>query len=356
MSSAKVIVTTTPSLEGWEIETYLGPVFSHIVAGTGFFSDFAASFSDIFGGRSQTYQRQLSAINLEAIELLKSKTSLLGGNLILGFRINHDEISGKAKQMFMVTASGTAARGVQKTTSKSAQKASSFLSSDGLETALRKKKIIEKCKTIPISLAEEDWNFATENQLHEIASQVLASLQYNLKQQFYQEQGSLDRIRKYFLALPSTQSIPALYDSLEKNDLLFPFVRDTIFQGDLFDFDALFSLFESRQFTVQKWALSLAKANKSYYTPDDIVKFSSLLDLIKSTFVVRAQFIEEKSKLTSSTKQKWLCECGTKNNKDLQRCTSCSKDVYGFSDDEPKPAQVIKFIQEKANVLQEFFH
>jgi len=116
------MVTTTQTLDGWEIETYIGPVFSHIVAGTGLFSDFAASLSDIFGGRSKTYQKQLSSINIEAIELLKNKTSLLGGNLILGFRIDHDEISGKAKQMFMVTASGTAARGILKTSSKSSQK------------------------------------------------------------------------------------------------------------------------------------------------------------------------------------------------------------------------------------------
>ena len=84
-----------------KIESYLGPISAHIVAGTGFFSDFTAGFSDIFGGRSQSYQKQLSAINEEAVELLKKKAILLGGTAIVGLHIDHDEISGKAKQMFM---------------------------------------------------------------------------------------------------------------------------------------------------------------------------------------------------------------------------------------------------------------
>ncbi|RKY61170.1 MAG: hypothetical protein DRP96_03935 [Candidatus Neomarinimicrobiota bacterium] len=33
---------------------------------------------------------------------------ILGANCIVGFRIDHDEISDKGKSMFMVTATGTA--------------------------------------------------------------------------------------------------------------------------------------------------------------------------------------------------------------------------------------------------------
>lgn len=35
-------MTTTSEIEGWEIQSYLGAVSSHLVAGTGLFSDFAA--------------------------------------------------------------------------------------------------------------------------------------------------------------------------------------------------------------------------------------------------------------------------------------------------------------------------
>jgi len=176
-----------------------------------------------------------------------------------------------------------------------------------------------------------------------------------LEHKTYYDQAYLDRRHKYFLALPSSQSIPALYGCLESNDLLFQFVRDTILQGELFDFNALFTLLASKEFNVQKWGLSLAKANKPYYTAEDVTLFSKLIDVIKFTFGIRAQFIEEKSKITSSVKQKWICECGVKNNKDDQRCTSCSKDIYGFYDNETKPDQIVKLLQYKVNILKEVF-
>lgn len=355
MISPKVLVTTTSSLDGWDIHSYLGPVFSHIVAGTGYFSDFAASFSDIFGGRSHSYQKQLSAINTEAIELLKSKAVRLGGNLVLGFKIDHDEISGKAKQMFMVTASGTVARGVQRTTETGIENKSAILSADDLEDALRKKTIVEQCESDNVFLTEDDWNFATANQVLEIAPAILASLQQSLMQGTAQENLNIEARRRYFLALPPSGSIASLYGSLETCDLLFPFVHDTVFEGDLFDFEAIQGLLASSKFKVQKWALSLAMANKTFYTPEDIARFGNLVSTIRSAFAVRAKFIEEKSKLTSSVKSKWRCECGVKNNKEERRCTACGRDTYGFLRYEPTPEKVIKSIQRKVDIINESF-
>jgi uncharacterized protein YbjQ (UPF0145 family) len=355
MSAPKVFVTTTPMVEGWEIESYLGPIFSHIVAGTGFFSDFAASFSDIFGGRSQTYQKQLSAINAEAIELFKNKASLLGGNLILGLRIDHDEISGKAKQMFMVTAYGTAVRGIQKASTKDSRQNSSYMTADAVEVALKRKEIIEAGNTIPIRLTEAGWNLAIENQIHEIAPQVLSSLEYSWKHEQFVDQVYCDTRRKYFLTLPAVYSVPALYEALKTTEKLFDFIRDTIHQGDLFDFDGIISLLNSDEFIVRKWALILSQFNKSYYLPDDVERFKQLIEKIQSSFSVRAQFIEEKSKLSSSVKAKWLCECGQKNDKDKQWCVNCSRDIYGFTPTEPDPEKVVALIQSKLDVLQQSF-
>ena len=84
------------------------PVSAHIVAGTNLFSDFFASFSDVFGGRSQTYQKQLSSLYNEAIERIKYAAFELGANCVVGLSIDMDEISGKGKSMFMLTAVGTA--------------------------------------------------------------------------------------------------------------------------------------------------------------------------------------------------------------------------------------------------------
>lgn len=54
----KFIITTTPTIEGRPIKAYLDAINVNVVIGTNFFSDFAASFTDVFGGNSgTTYQR-----------------------------------------------------------------------------------------------------------------------------------------------------------------------------------------------------------------------------------------------------------------------------------------------------------
>lgn len=56
-----------------------------------FFSDFAASFTDFFGGRSGTYQNKLELIYNEATKELKEKAEALGANAIIGFKIDFDK-------------------------------------------------------------------------------------------------------------------------------------------------------------------------------------------------------------------------------------------------------------------------
>lgn len=103
-----ILVITTSSADGLKVKRYLKPVSSHIVAGTNFFSDFLGSFSDVFGGRSSSYQRQLTSLYNEAIEHIKVAAYEIGANCIMGLNIDMDEISGKGKSMFMLTAIGTA--------------------------------------------------------------------------------------------------------------------------------------------------------------------------------------------------------------------------------------------------------
>jgi len=108
MHPSAVQATTTSSLEGWLIQHYKGPVAAHVVAGTNIFSDFFAGFSDIFGGRSGAYQEQLQRLYGYAVRALGQEAAGRGANWIVGLRVDFDEISGQGKQMFMVTATGTA--------------------------------------------------------------------------------------------------------------------------------------------------------------------------------------------------------------------------------------------------------
>ena len=103
-----MIVTTTNNIEGHTIRKYIGVVNANVVIGTNLFSDFAASLTDVFGGRSGNYKNKLTTIYGEVMKELTDKASSCQADAILGLHIDFDEISGGGKSMFMVSASGTA--------------------------------------------------------------------------------------------------------------------------------------------------------------------------------------------------------------------------------------------------------
>jgi len=85
---ANIPVSTTASLEGWDIDEYLGVATAHVVAGTNVFSDIAGSFSDIFGGQSTSYQKQLASINEAALKDLRQQAAEKGGTALVGLAVD----------------------------------------------------------------------------------------------------------------------------------------------------------------------------------------------------------------------------------------------------------------------------
>ncbi len=103
-----MILTSTNEIKNYKIINYLGLINVNLVIGANFFSDFFASFSDVFGGYSGSYQSRLDKIYNDAIRELQNKAQEKGANAIIGVHFDFDEVSGKGKSMFMITAYGTA--------------------------------------------------------------------------------------------------------------------------------------------------------------------------------------------------------------------------------------------------------
>jgi uncharacterized protein YbjQ (UPF0145 family) len=103
----KMISTTTPSIEGKKITAYKGIVFGEIVSGVDIVKDFAASFSNIFGGRSGSYEEELIKAREDAVREMEQRAQVLGANAVVGVDIDY-EVLGSNNGMLMVTASGTA--------------------------------------------------------------------------------------------------------------------------------------------------------------------------------------------------------------------------------------------------------
>lgn len=103
----RVLITTTPTVEGRPIETYLGVVSGEAILGANVIKDLFAGISDILGGRSGAYEGELRRARSIALDELAEAAMALGANAVVGVDIDYETIGGS---MLMVTASGTAVR------------------------------------------------------------------------------------------------------------------------------------------------------------------------------------------------------------------------------------------------------
>jgi len=359
MRNQNVIVSTTSTFQGWDIQEYLGPISSHVVAGTSIFSDAFAGLSDIFGGRYLSYQKQLTSIHDESIELLKNKACSLGANGILGLRIDHDEISGKGKSMFMVTAVGTAVKiNPVSVKSHSINENTNQIDSENLTILLRKMEVIDDFENQELVLDDETWNFVIRNQIQEIYPGILNYLHELDKKQFTTgEDNQFKNLSKeFFLNLPEETTKEILYNSILKGEIdIFSFAETVINEGKLLDFEQVIKLLDSNDFELQKKALVLLQYDKIYYSHSDIEHLAEIYNKIKTVFNDRSKHIEEKSKLSSNIKEKWICQCGSKNDQRDEYCSNCHKDMYGFKESEVNSLEILELLKNKLVILKSHF-
>ena len=99
--------TTGYSFEGYRIEAYCGVVCAEVVMGTGFFSEWSASVSDLFGEHSNAFESKLEEARRAAMRRLVEKTALAGGNALIGIDFDYVNFVGN---LMGVIASGTAVK------------------------------------------------------------------------------------------------------------------------------------------------------------------------------------------------------------------------------------------------------
>ena len=102
-----MILTTTPSIEGYPIKNYLGVVTGETIIGANIIKDFFAGIRDIVGGRSAAYEDVLREAKDTALAEMQQRTAQMGANAIVGIDLDYETV-GQGNSMLMVTSSGTA--------------------------------------------------------------------------------------------------------------------------------------------------------------------------------------------------------------------------------------------------------
>ncbi|MDP4264471.1 MAG: YbjQ family protein [Bacteroidota bacterium] len=356
-----VLVITTSPVDGLKIKQYLRPISAHIVAGTNLFSDFLASFSDVFGGRSQTYQKQLISLYNEAIERIKFSAYEIGANCIIGLRIDMDEISGKGKSMFMLTAIGTAVILEKEISAKHLDQTPEKFENVGLDRidTLRKKKvIIKKAEAESLTLDDETWDFITSNQVDEIFPYILKKYSETLPNEQLSPAATKTfhkQLSNFIDGLPENKKKELLYTYIanETNEQLALKLCNIVNELNLLDLAKSFELLQKNEFNIQKRGLWTMTYDKPYYSKQDMSDFENIRKFIQTAFVERGTRATKKQLLSSKEKEVWTCECGKANNEIGAYCSSCNKDIYGFKTTETKPSVVDNYIQQKIELISE---
>ena len=104
-----MLQTTTSTVQGHEIEAYLGVVVGEAILGANVFKDMFGAIRDIVGGRAGAYEKEMKRARAIAFEEMEDAAKALGGNGIVGIDIDY-EVVGQQGGMMMVSVSGTAVR------------------------------------------------------------------------------------------------------------------------------------------------------------------------------------------------------------------------------------------------------
>jgi uncharacterized protein YbjQ (UPF0145 family) len=357
-----ILVITTSSAEGLKIKKHLKPVSAHIVAGTNLFSDFLGGLTDVFGGRSSSYQKQLSSLYNEAIERIKYNAHEIGGNCVIGLNIDLDEISGKGKSMFMLTAIGTAVIIEKDEKLNSLSNTNEKFENVGVErinNLRQRKNIIERAENGELDYDDETWGFITSNQVQEIFPFLLKRYTH-LIENFQSMQDAYNVFNKNFIsyidALEESKRVSLLYDKIETetNQQVALYLSKVIKELNLFDYEKNMSLLKNSDFKKQKIGLRIATYDKSFYDKKDIENLNQTKTFVSSAFKERGAISTKKQLLSSKEREVWNCECGNNSNEIGEYCGSCYNDIFGFKESEIKPTEIVKYIDQKIELINEY--
>jgi uncharacterized protein YbjQ (UPF0145 family) len=89
-----VILTTTPSVDGYRVSAYLGIESVEIVIGTGLLSELTGEISDFLGQRSSRFEGKLQEAKRAAFQILRIRAAENGAHAVIGIDLDYTEFSG----------------------------------------------------------------------------------------------------------------------------------------------------------------------------------------------------------------------------------------------------------------------
>ena len=314
----KIKLYTTPTLEGSKIETYYGLVIANQVAGTGFLTDFTASFSDFFGGNSGAYRNQMDRLYADVIDNISQQAYALGANAVIGVRVDFDNISAKNMSMFMVSVQGTAVK--LKETESLNEKALGIVTEDELECEY-KKKFFARALQSNRYLSNEGWQYVLTHDMSNL-SELLYKSYVKAREDEMDGDITKNNFPLFVAKLNYDQAVSLMYG---KDECFTEIIRNL----HLFNAKRILELAKKEE--EMDTVCELLLADKTSYNKEDLKDMQDLADFLQN-MPDTGKIAEIKGGIFSSGGLKFICQCGAKNDKDQQYCFSCGRDIKGLNE------------------------
>lgn len=344
-----MIISTTHEIQGRTIKEYLGVVIANEVLGVNQFSEIIASFTDGWGGRSGEFRRNLDELYGYVRLDIERKARHIGANAIVGYSVSFNEVSGKNKQMFMATATGTAVI-IDKDEVDANNAEQVMINSEYIKSALKRKEIL---KNISESTSDEDWAMLYAYPDINVVKHLIEA--YNERRKHYEVltnppslQPFAKKIAKYVKSLHSKEAINCLYDYLLVDNNTEPLLS-IIEEGEFFEPVLVLNLLKGSE-KEQKIGYQLLSCQKPEYSIQDIEYMKQIKDLLKRE--IKGSIVTKKSMF--GTKNVFICpdghESDTKRDINTCFCSRCGKNAYGYSTDE---APHVNAFMERMQIISE---
>lgn len=334
-----MIVVTTNTIEGGKISRYIDSVCANTVVGTNVFSDFAASFTDFFGGLSGTYKRKMEAIYEEARKDLEEKAERMGANAIVGFRVDFDEISGKDKSMFMVSVSGTAC--VVDYDKKGGASRIEQVGRFAVDEELEKMRVVDRLKDGYLLQDGDGQVLARLHPKEAVLPLVGLYLQYGKDSSDKRAQEAAEVLSTYPFEVAGDE-LYAAYEESGYSPLVCGLISDCGF------FDAR-SVLEVCRRDVHA-GIRLLDAGRASYNRDELGRMKEIcafLDSLPDT----GRIEKVKAGLLKKEEEMYICQNGHKSKRDSEFCenASCLVNIKGLS---PKEVGIVNQFKKRVEIIE----
>ena len=359
----RMLITTTPNLEGCVIRKYIGVVSHQLVQGAGFMSEVFAGFSDVFGSKSILFQEKLEGVRNDAIKKLSEKAKAMGANGIVGLTVYFDQISGKNTQLFMISVTGTAIVFDRNESIKDeemeAENIEQSVSISGLEL-LRQisiENILKKINNRTLVADDEFWTSLPEYVSPEITNWIF---DYSCNR--WEKDGyvpnmmgfNLEQALEYIDHIEREELLGIVYSELQKDRCDWTLIVSIIERRKLVDFGKIYDCFLGDDPKIARRLIPLLDITKNEYYIEDIKNLEKIINYIKENLIIERNVIEVKGLM--SKRIVWVClKCSTQNDLDFVYCHSCQADHQGFAKGEVTYSVLVEHLENKCQIMKTIF-